>query len=591
MQNLDWGNAWSKAGAGADIASFLGSTLARELLPAETLEGSVGGSLGGIVGISLAGEIFGTAGNLLIPGVGAFIGTIVGTFLGNLFGGEPDTSDGVIDLWAQQPSRSCSSQLVEVYYDFDLDEGFSEEYTDTLARAAQELAESFVAAIGATGTANPRQVQRFEAKIVDDEMRFYEYDETADGGITVEKDVADGSDTVKFQVASAEAMIDGSVSDLILGLAPVGGSLLAKRAVANTEARDLVGISAALATAAELDRYYQDREVINALIAAEPDSVFAAGWTIAFAQAEELDLYGPNPSDFNGGLAGYLGSLAEAGLAVGPSAVRVEKDGAQGLKIEIDIPGRDAVPGVGRLFADRTRVTEDGRELELLFDTRLRSVGYTEVTAVSLKNGVYETQGDTAGRDLWFGRDDGANLFVDKDGDGGQGHPSSPDYEGSDDILIGGDRADTVYAGGGWDWVDGGLGNDLLSGGGHDDVLLGGAGDDILLGEAGSDYIEGGAGADRIHGGFVDRAAFYGWGDTAGYTGSSRAVSVSLATGQGSGGDAQGDRLHGIRNLVGSAYGDTLTGDGENNVLEGGDGADRLSGVVRFPGAPSRRSL
>ena len=407
MESFDWGDAWSKAGAdaeagtgagaaaGAAIASFLGSALAREILPAETLEGSIGGSLGGIVGISLAGQIFGTAGNFLIPGVGAFVGTIVGTFLGNLFGDEPGTPDGVIDLWAQQPSRSGGSQLVEVRYDFDLDEGFSETYTKTLGDAAQRLAESYVAAIGAVGTANPLQVERFEAKLVGDEMRFYEYDETVDD-ITVKTDVADGKDG-KVRVASAEAMLDGSVSDLILGLAPVGGNLLAKRAVAGTEARDLLGISAALATAAELDRYYQDRAVIDALIAAEPESAFAAGWTIAFAHAEELDLYDLSPSDFNGGLTGWLGSLAEAGLAVGPSAVRVERDGAQGLRIEIDVPGREAVPDMARLFADRTRVAEGGRELELVFDTRLRDVGYTEVTGTILRNGVYEAQGDTAG--------------------------------------------------------------------------------------------------------------------------------------------------------------------------------------------------
>ena len=414
----------------------------------------------------------------------------------------------MIDLWARQPDRSGGSHLVEVRYDFDLDEGFSEAYTVSLARAAQDLAESYVAAIGAVGTANRRQVERFEAKLVDGEMRFYEYDETVDD-ITVDTDVAAGRDG-KIRVDSAEAMLDASVGDLIGGLAPVGGSLLAKRAVAGTEARDLVGLSAALATAAEVERYHRDRAVIDALIAAEPDSAFAAGWTVAFAQAEELDLYELNPSDFNGGLTGYLGSLATAGLVVAPSEVRLKKDGAEGLRIELDIPGRDAVPEMARLFADRARVAEGGRELELSFSTRLREVGYTEVTETVLTDGVHVALGDTAGRDLWFGRDDGDNRFSDGEGDQGQGHPGEDRYEGSDDILIGGDRTDTIDAGGGWDWVDGGAGDDVLSGGALDDVLLGGAGDDVLRGDKGNDSLEGGAGADRIHGGFEDRAAFYG---------------------------------------------------------------------------------
>jgi Ca2+-binding RTX toxin-like protein len=49
-------------------------------------------------------------------------------------------------------------------------------------------------------------------------------------------------------------------------------------------------------------------------------------------------------------------------------------------------------------------------------------------------------------------------------------------------------------------------------------------------------------------------------------------------TGIGMGADAQGDALINIHNLVGSAFGDVLTGDGNVNRLLGGGGADVLSG-------------
>ena len=66
--------------------------------------------------------------------------------------------------------------------------------------------------------------------------------------------------------------------------------------------------------------------------------------------------------------------------------------------------------------------------------------------------------------------------------------------------------------------------------------------------------------------------------DTASYAGSTVGVSVSLATGRGQGGDAEGDRLYEIENLVGSSHDDTLTGNAHANRLWGGAGADTVSG-------------
>ena len=70
-----------------------------------------------------------------------------------------------------------------------------------------------------------------------------------------------------------------------------------------------------------------------------------------------------------------------------------------------------------------------------------------------------------------------------------------------------------------------------------DNVLIGNAGNNILTGLGGDDMLDGGAGI-----------------DTASYAGSSAGVSVSLMTGLGSGGDAEGDTLVRIENLTGSAY-------------------------------------
>lgn len=103
--------------------------------------------------------------------------------------------------------------------------------------------------------------------------------------------------------------------------------------------------------------------------------------------------------------------------------------------------------------------------------------------------------------------------------------------------------------------------NDTLTGDGGNNVLNGGAGDDLLVGGAGADTLIGGNGT-----------------DTASYAAALAAVSVTI-NGTGTLGDANGDVLSGIENLVGSAFNDTLTGDGGANVIVGGAGDDTLNGA------------
>jgi hypothetical protein len=102
-----------------------------------------------------------------------------------------------------------------------------------------------------------------------------------------------------------------------------------------------------------------------------------------------------------------------------------------------------------------------------------------------------------------------------------------------------------------------------ITGTAGNDTLTGGISDDILIGLAGADILNGGAGI-----------------DTASYASSAAAVTVNLnlATAQTSAGDASGDILSSIENLVGSAFADTLTGDANANTLDGGAGADTLNG-------------
>jgi Ca2+-binding RTX toxin-like protein len=148
---------------------------------------------------------------------------------------------------------------------------------------------------------------------------------------------------------------------------------------------------------------------------------------------------------------------------------------------------------------------------------------------------------------------------------------------GSDDRIdrfIGTSAANHFIGQGGGDFFNGRDGDDILDGGNDGDILYGEGGNDTIIGGAGQDYLDGGAGNDTIV-----------------YTGSSAGVTVDLAGGTASGGDADGpvqivgrgtairhDIIVDVENAVGSSFDDHLIGNAQANKLSGGSGDDTLTG-------------
>ena len=116
--------------------------------------------------------------------------------------------------------------------------------------------------------------------------------------------------------------------------------------------------------------------------------------------------------------------------------------------------------------------------------------------------------------------------------------------------------------------------------------LTGSAHDDTLISDADNNVLEGGAGADTLDGG--DGI------DTASYAGSASRVDVRLSGTVVNHGDATGDTLTNIENLIGSAHNDILAGNGEDNALTGLAGNDLLwasSGDDLLTGGPGADRL
>ncbi|WP_067584009.1 beta strand repeat-containing protein [Endozoicomonas ascidiicola] len=114
--------------------------------------------------------------------------------------------------------------------------------------------------------------------------------------------------------------------------------------------------------------------------------------------------------------------------------------------------------------------------------------------------------------------------------------------DGQNNILQGKDGDDTL---------NGGAGNDTLYGGDGNDQLNGGAGDDTFFGGEGADELNGGAGSDTVD-----------------YSANSSAINTNSLE----------DNLTSIENIIGTAYGDTITGGADNNRLQGNGGNDTLNG-------------
>lgn len=150
------------------------------------------------------------------------------------------------------------------------------------------------------------------------------------------------------------------------------------------------------------------------------------------------------------------------------------------------------------------------------------------------------------------------------------------------EAIHGLDGDDALYANGGDDVLDGGRGDDLLHGGSGNDVLTGGTGDDRLTGGTGDDAMTGGAGNDSYRvdsaGDLVSEAPDEGtdivYSAVAAYALPENVESgmVDLASG------AQLDG-NGLDNwLAGGDGADVLAGLGGSDSVQGGNGNDRVSG-------------
>ena len=451
--------------------SYVGNKLASEIADWDEVGEQIGAQIGSAIGATIASGIpvIGTA-------IGAFFGNLIGGLIGGIFTGAPK-SGAILGF-----DEATGQFQVEAVWKED---GGKRAVARQLGNTAAASLNGILATIGG---------------------ELLNGDDVEAGSYGMRKkafvywnDGTSSDNRIKF--ATASDLVEYGVMKAARDMQIIGGDIYAKRAFYLTMAQGAVtssnndgsgsddGLSSTnvdfgldllvgnLAVADRLKVYLANSASINALIAAEPNSVFTTDWMIALSRASELGLLKRNTHDWDGGFS-YL--LSQGDVDARDVGFRFETSSRQGNGARV--------------------MYLDGAALEDTVDTGSKTVvqgGSEDDVLAALAGGSRDGAATGAAYHI-------SNVFH---GGAGDDHIVAGD---TGDDLFGDDGNDVLVGGQLDDWLFGGTGNDVLdAGGGSGNVLIAGSGDDQLVGadgissdpmNSGSDWLLGGLGSDRLYG-------------------------------------------------------------------------------------------
>jgi Ca2+-binding RTX toxin-like protein len=437
-------------------------------------------------------------------------------------------------------------------------------------------------------------------------------------------------------VGDFNAVVEIGVIDMLGRLKIAGGDLYYKRALYNSlpglmdehqrPIEDpLQALSGNLQIATEYSNYLENKEVINALIQSQPDSIFAAGWIATLARAAELGLNRRHAADFYGGwrylLEQYQADVIQSGLDYGNNQRLIGLQNSNGgvvLGDLVDPESKTSLRGSGvidlrastrellgnlqrdgeRIIDNRNLLPDELQTLRLeddvlwLGDSRVAQIdahGITRIYDEFTRSELFSESDFTLqslAQDLAQGRrhlvdgqlfdviaeigDDGSLTLMTENEvlDGARLQGGELIREGGVIARVNEDGAFVPTHGEDIDVsavVHGSEEADIIYSGDLGNDIFAGAGNDTVHGGANADWIHGGEGDDTLHAGDTDGNALFG-----------EAGDDELHGGAGSdwfeGGEGD-DRLYG------GDGGDVLQGDRGSDYLEGGLGGDHY--VIR----------
>ena len=294
----------SPASIGTAIGSFLGNKLANEVITFDTIGGQIGSAVGSTLAVLAVSLAVGGPPGLVLAAAAAFIGNIIGGTIGSLFGGVPRSGADV--AW---DSAKGEFVVANVY----ARKGGSKDSAKGMATVVAETFNNVLAATGGT-LMDPGAVQAGNYGMRKSDFVYRPHSTRDKDAITRRFSGEDGA-TQLISYGILQGLTDADFKIM-------GGDVVVKRALYNSFASgeidpdefDPALVVGNIAIAQHYQSYLNNSTVVNALISAEPDSVFAAEWAVTFARAIDLGLDQRHESDWYGGFS-YLLSAAQTNAA------------------------------------------------------------------------------------------------------------------------------------------------------------------------------------------------------------------------------------------------------------------------------------
>jgi len=332
----------SPASIGTAVGSLLGNKLANEVLSFDSEGGQIGSQIGSALSVAAASALAGGPIGLVAAIGVAFIGNLIGGAIGSIFGGTPRSGADVV--WN---AGTGEFKVANVYSKH----GGSKSAARSVAKAVANTYNGVLDTIGGV-LLDPEAVQAGNYGM---RKKSFVYRPV------MSRDRDDITQKFSGKHAAENLINYGlqqGLSDPDFRVA--GGDTYVKRALYRTMETttpsnfDVTVLLGNIATAQRYETYLQNAASINALIAAEPNSVFAAEWALSLSHAVDLGLDRRAASDWFGGFnflmdeAGAGAQEVAFGFDYDPYSDRISRligVDSYVLGDAIDIAGQDVVEG------------------------------------------------------------------------------------------------------------------------------------------------------------------------------------------------------------------------------------------------------